>query len=153
MNDIWQKIKKFFLHFFTLKDTPHNIAAGFALGIFLGILPGEGVATTLIVATLLGFNRASATIGVLATNMWGTLAVMPLAATVGGFLFGETPSHLAQQFDQTFHLGWRFFLSKIIFFDLVLPMMVGFIAMASLISLAVYLLLYLLLKYKKIEVK
>ncbi|EKD46855.1 MAG: hypothetical protein ACD_67C00039G0001, partial [uncultured bacterium] len=30
------KIKKFFAHFFTLDDTPHNIAGGMALGVFLG---------------------------------------------------------------------------------------------------------------------
>lgn len=147
------KIKQFFLHFFTLKDTPHNIAAGFALGTFLGIVPGEGVATTLIVASLLRFNRASATIGVLATNMWGTVIVMPIAAAVGGFLFGTTPSYLVQQFDQTYHLGFRFFLSKVIFFDLALPMFVGFILVAGAISLVFYFLLYFILKYKKVSVK
>lgn len=151
IKNIWQKIKNFFLHFFTLKDTPHNIAAGFALGIFLGIVPGEGVATTLIVATLLKFNRASATIGVLASNMWGTIVAVPAAAAVGGFLFGVTPTYLSQQFDQTYHLGFRFFLSKIILFDLVLPMMVGFIIVAGTISLFAYFAITLLLKYKKVK--
>jgi len=148
---IWQKIKNFFLRFFTLNDTPHNIAAGFALGTFIGIVPGEGVATTLILATLFRINRASATMGVLLTNMWGTIVVLPLVTIVGGFLFGMTPSHLANQFHETYHLGLRFFLSKAIFFDLALPLIVGFIVVAGLISFAFYLIIYFLLKYKKIN--
>ena len=146
-----QKIKAFFLKFFTLKDTPHKLAAGFALGTFLGIVPGEGVATTLILATILRINKASATAGVLATNMWGTVVAFPLVAIVGGFLFGETPGHLAQQFDQTYHLGLRYFLSKVIFFDLALPLIVGFVIVAGAISLLFYFILYFLLKYNKIK--
>jgi uncharacterized protein len=149
MNKYWQKAKDFFQHFFTLDDTPHHIAGGFALGVFLGITPGEGVVTTLIIASLLRFNRASATIGVLTTNMWGTVIAMPLAATIGGFLFGITPSYLVQQFDRTYHLGFRFFLSKTIFFDLALPLIVGFVVVAGAISLLSYFAIYFLLKYKK----
>jgi uncharacterized protein len=151
MATIWQKIKSFFLRFFTLKDTPHKIAAGFALGTFIGIVPGEGVATTLILATLFRLNRASATAGVLATNMWGTFVVLPLVTLVGGFLFGVTSGHLTQQFDQTYHLGLRFFLSKAIFFDLALPLIVGFIIVAGAISLTFYFVLYFLLKYRKLS--
>ena len=151
MQNTWQKIKTFFLKFFTLKDTPHKIAAGFALGTFMGIVPGEGVATTLILATIFRINRASATAGVLATNMWGTIVVFPLVAIVGGLLFGETPNHLTQQFDQTYHLGFRYFLSKVIFFDLALPLIVGFIIVAGAISLLAYFILYFLLKYNKIK--
>jgi uncharacterized protein (DUF2062 family) len=151
MNNVWQKIKTFFLHFFTLEDTPHKIAAGFALGTFMGIIPGEGVATTLIFATILRINRASATMGVLATNMWGTVVALPLVAIVGGFLFNVTPDYLAKQFNQTYHLGFRYFLSKVIFFDLALPIIVGFIIVASAISLLFYFILYFLLKYNKIK--
>lgn len=151
MNDIYQKIKTFFLKFFTLKDTPHKIAAGFALGTFLGIIPGEGVTASIILATIFRFNKASATSGALATNMWGSVAVFPLVAIVGGFLFNITPSYLTQQFSQTYHLGFRYFLSKTIFFDLALPLIVGFIIVAGVISLAAYFILYFLLKYNKIK--
>lgn len=143
------KTKKFFLKFFTLDDTPHNIAAGFALGIFLGIVPG-GILTALLLATILRINRASATAGVLATNMWGTIAAMPLAAAIGGFLFSTTPNHLMEQFDNTYHLGLRFFLSDVVFFDLALPLLSGFIIVTGSISLISYFVLYFLLKYKKI---
>lgn len=143
-----QKIKDFFQHFFSLDDSPHNIAGGAALGVFLGILPGEGVATTLIVASIFKLNRASATAGVLATNMWGTLATLPLATIIGGFLFGVSPAHLSSEFNQTYHLGFKFFLSKAIFFDLALPLMVGFIISAGLIAAIFYFAIFFALKYR-----
>lgn len=144
-----QKIKDFFGHFFTLDDTPSHIAGGAALGIFLGIVPGEGVATTLILASLLKLNRAAATAGVLATNMWGTLVVLPLATLIGGYFFHMDPSQLSQNFEATYHLGFRYFLSKTIFFDLALPLIIGFVISAGLIALAFYLVIYFLLKYRK----
>jgi uncharacterized protein (DUF2062 family) len=140
------KIKKFFKQFFLIDDTPHKIAAGAALGIFLGIAPGEGVASTLILASLLRFNRLSATAGVLATNMWGTVVVLPLAAAVGGFLFKTNGAQLVTQFDQTYHLGLKFFFTKAIIFDIALPLIVGFFAVAGVIAVAFYGLIFFLIK-------
>jgi uncharacterized protein (DUF2062 family) len=145
------KIKKFFLHFFTLDDTPHNIAGGTALGVFLGILPGEGVATTLIFASLFKLNKASATIGVLATNMWGTIIALPLATIIGGFIFGQSPKHLSAEFHQTYTLGFKYFLSKAIFFDLALPLIVGFIIVSLAIAIIFYFSILILLKYFKVK--
>lgn len=150
MSKFISKIKNFFLQFFTLKDSPHNIAGGVALGVFMGIVPGEGVMSTLVVASIFKLNKASATIGVLATNMWGTVVALPLATFVGGFLFGISPSHLSAEFNQTYHLGLKFFLSKAIFFDLALPLIVGFVISAGTIALIFYLIVYFLLKYKKV---
>lgn len=149
MNNMSQKIQDFFKHFFTLDDTPHHIAGGAALGAFLGIVPGEGVATTLILASLFKLNRAAATVGIITTNMWGTLVVLPLATLIGGYFFHIDPSQLSENFKNTYHLGFRYFLSKTIFFDLALPLIVGFIISAGLIAIAFYLVIYFLLKYKK----
>lgn len=153
MKIIWQKIKKFFLHFFTLDDTPHNIAGGMALGVFLGILPGEGVATTLILAAIFKLNKAAATAGVLATNMWGTIFAMPLATFIGGFLFNQSAAHLTQEFHETYKLGFKYFLSEIIFFELALPLITGFIIASAAVAAVSYFIFYLLLKYKKIDNK
>ena len=151
MLKLWQKFKKLLKHFFTLDDTPHNIAAGFALGIFLGTMPGGGPLTALVVATFFNWNRATATIGVLASNMWSTLLVLPIAATVGGFLFNTTPAYLIQEFTQTFDLGIKYFFTEIVFFDIALPLYVGFFIVAGVIALGIYFGIFLLLKYKKIS--
>ena len=145
------KIKSFFKHFFTLDDSNHNIAGGAALGVFLGILPGEGVAATLILAAVFKLNKASATAGILATNMWTTFVVLPLAAIVGGFLFGQTPANLSNHFYQTYHLGIKYFFSKVIFFDLAIPLICGYLIVSIVISSVFYFLILILLKYFKIK--
>jgi len=147
------KIKTFIKRFFLIDDSPHKVAAGAALGIFLGIIPGEGVTASLVLAYIFRLNKLSATAGALSTNMWGTAAVLPLAAGIGGFLFGIDPSTLIENFKSTYQLGFKYFLSKIIFFSLLLPLIVGFIIAAGIISLAFYFLLYFLLKYRKIKFK
>lgn len=148
-----KKFTEFIKKFFLIDDSPHKIAAGAALGIFWGIMPGEGYATTLVTSTIFRMNRLSAMAGVIATNMWSTFVVMPLAAITGGFLFKENPKTLISNFEKTFHLGWKNFFSESIFTDLLLPLIVGFIVVSVVISLAFYFLLYLLLKYHRLRFK
>ena len=151
MYKVFLKLKNFVKHFFLIDDSPHKIAAGAALGIFLGIIPGEGVTASLVLAALFRLNKLSATAGALSTNMWATVAILPLAAGIGGFLFGIEPASLIDNFQSTYQLGFKYFLSKTIFFSLVLPLIVGFIIAAGIISLAFYFLLYFSLKYNKLK--
>lgn len=153
LNTFYRKTRLFLEKFFLIDDSPHKVAAGAALGIFLGIIPGEGVIATLVLASLFRFNRLSATAGIFATNMWTTIVFLPIAAAIGGFLFHMNPSNLIQNFDSTYHLGLKFFLSKLILMDLVLPLVVGFIIAALVTSLIFYFILYFSLKYKRIKFK
>lgn len=153
MNKALSKIKNFIKRFFLIDDTPHKVAAGAALGVFLGIIPGEGVTASLILSALFRFNKLSAATGALATNMWGTVATLPLAAAIGGILFNIDSASLINNFKSTYQLGLEYFLSKIIFFNLVLPLIVGFLVVSLLISLLIYIFLYSVLKYKKIKFK
>ena len=153
MTVFMNKLKLFLKKFFLIHDTPHKIAAGASLGIFLGIVPGEGVLATLILASIFRFNRLSATAGVLAFNMWATVLMLPFSAGVGAYIFKTNPQELINNFNLTYHLGLKYFFSKIIFLELVLPLIIGFIIVAGAISLAFYFLIYFLLKYKKIEFK
>jgi hypothetical protein len=109
--------------------------------------------TTLVLASLFRINRASATLGVLATNMWGTIAVLPLAAIVGGKIFNQNFESLISDFQQSYHLGFRFLISKAIFFDLTLPLIVGFFFAAGIIALGLYASVYLMLVNKKMSIK
>lgn len=148
-----QKIKNFITKFFLIDDTPHKIAAGFALGVFWGIMPGEGVGITLITASLLRFNRLSATSGVLASNMWTTFIILPLAATVGGFFFNVSPEFLIKSFNETFHLGFKYFFTETVIIKILTPFFVGFLVVSVLISVFFYLGIYFLLKYEKLKFK
>lgn len=153
MGTSFQKLKKLLEKFFLINDSPHKVAAGAALGVFLGIIPGEGVISTLVLASLFRFNRLAATAGILAANMWTTIVFLPIAVATGAFMFRTSSQELIQNFDQTYRLGLKFFLSKIIFLDLLLPLAVGFLVTASVFSLAIYLILYFSLKLKKIKFK
>ena len=147
------KLKKFFEKFFLINDTPGKVAGGAAVGIFIGIVPGEGVISTLLIASVFRLNRLAATAGVLITNMWMTLAVLPLAAYIGGVLFRVAPGQLMENFRATYDMGIGHFFNFTIFFELVIPLMVGFIIAAGIIALAFFFLLYFLLKYKKLKFK
>lgn len=145
------KLKKFFKHFFLINDSPHKVAGGAALGIFLGITPGEGVAATLILSSLFRLNRLSATAGVLATNMWATVITLPVAAIIGGFLFNTNARKLAADFEKNYHLGWEFLLSEAVIFNIALPLLVGFVIVDGIIALGSYFLLLYLLKNQKVK--
>lgn len=146
------KIRNYAKQFFFINDTPHKIAAGAALGIFMGIIPGEGVLATLTLSFLFRFNRLAALAGVGAVNMWTTFLIFPLAATVGSWIFGINYEILRKNFSKTTNAGWKYFFGKAVFFDLTLPLVVGFIIVAGVISLAFYFgLLYILLKKKHLR--
>ncbi|MDI6778336.1 MAG: DUF2062 domain-containing protein [Patescibacteria group bacterium] len=150
MGYLKNRIKEFLKRFFLIDDTPHKIAAGAALGVFFGISPGEGVATTLIFASILRFNRLAATAGVLAVNMWTTILVLPLAATTGAFLFGVNHSELVSQFNSLNGNYFQLFLSKVFFREVTLPLLVGFVVVAGIIALLVYTgLLFLIIRRQK----
>jgi uncharacterized protein (DUF2062 family) len=153
MNRHIQKTKKYLRQFFLIDDTPHKVAAGFALGLFWGIMPGEGVGTTLITAYFLRLNRLSATAGVLFSNMWMTVVVLPFAAIVGGFIFRVSPEFLIDIFWETYGLGWRHFFSETIILKILTPFFTGFFVVSISIALFFYFLLYFMLKYKKLRFK
>lgn len=146
------KIKNFFQKFFLINDTPHKIAAGFALGVFLGIIPGEGITSSIILSSFFGLNRLAATSGALATNMWSTVIILPFAAEIGTLISGENYQSLVEQFNTSHHLGYKFFLSKYVFFEIALPLAVGFIIVALTISLLAYLGVWFLMKNRQMPI-
>lgn len=69
-------------------DSPQRIAIGFALGVFLGILPGVGPVASLALAYCLRVNRAAALAGSLLTNTWISVVTFVLAAKIGAAACG-----------------------------------------------------------------
>lgn len=149
--NIWKKFKKFVRKFFFINDTPEKIAGGAALGIFLGIFPGEGLLATLFFASIFRLNKLSATAGVLAVNMWSTALVLPLAAGTGCFLFDIDYQNLINEFNINYHIGYKTFLVGTVFFDIALPLLVGFFVASGLIAATAYCLIYFILKKKHIQ--
>jgi len=147
------KIKTSVRKFFLINDTPHKIALGFALRVFLGIVPGEGVTMSLILSSIFGLNRLAATSGALATNMWSTAVILPLAAEIGTLISGENYSSLVAQFQANYHLGYKFFLSKYIFFEIVLLLAIGFTLAALVVAFLAYATVWFLMKNRKMPIR
>lgn len=148
LNKTKTSVRKFFL----INDTPHKIAAGFALGVFLGTIPGGGPLVSLIASSLLGLNRLAAISGALATNLWLTAAILPLSAKIGTLIFREDYQSLIAQFQANYHLGYKFFLSNFVIFEIALPLTIGFIIVALAIALLAYLGVWFLMKNRKMPI-
>lgn len=151
---IWNKFKKYIKKFFLINDTPEKVAGGAALGIFLGIFPGEGVLSTLFFSAIFRLNKLAAIAGVMATNMWMTFVVLPPSALVGSFLFHESYSDLIGKFQKYQSLDTikeTLLFSLSIFETAFLPLLVGFFVIAGAISIGFYFILYLVLKRRHIE--
>ena len=149
-----KRIRDYIKQFFLIDDVPHKVAGGAALGIFLGIVPGEGVLATLFLAYIFRLNRLAALAGVLSVNMWTLIFVLPIAATIGGVIFHIDPRSLSESFHHSASLGWEFLFSWNMFREAALPLLVGFVVFAGSVAAAVYFgLLYLLIKRKKLKEK
>lgn len=143
------RIKTSIRKFFLINDTPHKIAAGFALGIFWGTIPGGGPLVSLIFSWLFGLNRLAAISGALATNLWLTITILPLATKIGTLIFKEDYQGLLVQFQTNYHPDYKFFLSNFVIFEIALPLVIGFIITALIIALLAYLGVWFLIKNRQ----
>ena len=146
-----KKIKSFFRRILLIHDSPRKIAGGAALGVFLGIMPGEGVLSTIILSSLLRLNRLAAVTGVLATNMWATIIILPLAAILGSWIFGVSYENLISEFGNAFNNGWKAFFTETLVFHVAIPLIIGFLIVSVLISGFFYYFILFLLKKEKVS--
>lgn len=74
----------------SIKDTPHQVALSFAVGVFLGMSPLIGLHTilALISAWIFKLNRLAAIVGVYITNPWSIVPIYTFCTWVGALLLG-----------------------------------------------------------------
>ncbi len=120
----------------------------------MGIFPGVGVLATLFLASVFRLNRLSALAGTLAVGIWSTFLLLPPSVAIGSFLFQRDYTELIDQFNQINHLDdikENLLLSLSIFSRSALPVVVGFLITAGVVSIGFYFLLYRTLKRKHIN--
>jgi uncharacterized protein (DUF2062 family) len=142
-------MQNFFKKFILIDDTPHKIAAGAALGVFLGIAPGAGVAAALVLASIFRINRLAALAGALATNTWTLIIALPMAAAVGGFMVGGNKTSLVLQFNEIQNLGIKYLISKAALLDVALPLAIGFVVVSGVTALFCYITIFSLIQIHK----
>lgn len=149
-----QRIRDYIKKFFLIDDTPHKVAGGAALGVFMGITPGEGVLVTLFFAYIFRLNRLAALAGVLAVNMWTTVLVLPVAAAIGGLIFRVDPQKLSNDFHESLSLGWQYLFSWNVLRETAIPLLAGYAVLGGAVAAIVYFtLLYFLIERKKLKEK
>lgn len=131
--------KKIYQSVVVINDTPHRIAGGFALGVFLGIVPGAGPMASLVMAYVLQVNRAAALAGSLLTNSWFSVVTFVFAVKIGAFVTGsswkEIYDHCKNLLD---HFHWKLLTDGSTWLVLK-PVLVGYAIIGAIAGCVVYL--------------
>jgi uncharacterized protein (DUF2062 family) len=135
----------------TLRDTPHAIAGGVAIGVFVGFTPLFGIKTLLSLAAayLLRCNPIAAVIAVslhdIVTPIWP--AVLRVEYDIGFWLLNH-PHHLPPKLEMH-HIHVSEVLKWTTFFHVGLPLLVGSLFLAAPAAACFYFLLLAILKARQ----
>ena len=134
-----KKISKLFDALIKASDSPQKKALGFGLGVFLGVIPGTGPIASLVAASFLRLNRASALLGSLLTNTWLSIVIFASAVKVGSYVMGISYRQSFQDwkiFAQQFHFSKLFQVSLL---KMALPVLLGYFFVSLCVGFAAYL--------------
>jgi uncharacterized protein len=135
----------------TLRDTPHAIAGGVAIGVFIGFTPLFGIKTLLSlgVAYLLRCNPIAAVIAVslhdVITPFWPML--LRIEYDIGFWLLNH-PHHLPPKMEMH-HIHVSEMLKWTTFFHIGLPLLVGSLFLAAPSAAFFYIVLLAILKSRQ----
>jgi len=89
-NKLLLALKKTYQRFLKIRGDPHEIALGFALGLFVGMTPFMGFHTAIAIffAALLKWNKISAAVGVWISNPVTAPVIYPFTFFIGAKLTG-----------------------------------------------------------------
>ncbi len=144
-------LKLIYLKLFRINDTPQKIAFGFGIGTFAGITPGIGPLAALFLAFILRANRASAILGALITNTWLSFFTFVLSIKIGSAILGLKGQDIYKEWMlilKNFHLSSLFKLSVL---KIALPVILGYLVVAFIAGLIVYLITLVILTLIKHE--
>jgi len=144
-----EALKKLYIKIFRIHDTPQKIALGLGLGVFTGLVPTIGPLTALFLAFIFRANRASALLGSLLTNTWLSLLTLLLSIKVGSVIMRVEWLEVYKNWGlvlKDFHWAHLFKLS---IFKIILPVIVGYLAIALCLGLLTYLAALIILNLRK----
>lgn len=144
-----EKIKQFFINIYKqligIADSPHKIAGGFALGVFLGVLPGAGPMASIALAFIFRLNKAAAFVGSLLTNTWFSLVAFVAAVKIGSAVLGLSWGEVYNQCQllmKNFH--WRY-LIDVSLLNILKPLFVGYAVIAGIAAIIAYIIIRIVL--------
>ena len=95
-------IRKYYERFLRIRGNPHEIAMGFALGLFIGMSPFMGIhmAIAIFLAAVLKYNKFAAGIAVWISNPVTAPVLYGMTYYVGAKFIGLERAYLAPKLDQ-----------------------------------------------------
>ncbi len=145
----WSSPRALLRAILSLNDTPHYIAKGTAIGMFLGLTPTVGIQMILVmfVGLFLRFNRKAALITVYISNPLTTIPIYWINYKVGTLFFEETVSR--EDFERIFtYRGFSEWWGAIqsVFIEIGLPLVIGSLVVATVGGVVTYPVMRWLLK-------
>lgn len=146
MKPAW--LRKVLNKLFLVSDTPHKIALGLGIGVFSGILPGIGPLAAIFLALVLRANRAAAIIGAVLTNTWLSIGIFLLSIKFGSAIIGSSWPIVKKDWqDLLTNFSWnKLFTLPVL--KIILPVMIGYAALAFCLGLLAYAFCRLAIKIK-----
>lgn len=134
---------------FAIHDSPRRVAAGFGIGVFAGILPGMGPVASLVLASFLRVNKASALIGSLLTNTWISFVAFFMAVKIGGGVFSLPWEEVESAWNGLIeNFQWKA-LFEAATAKIILPVLAGYVGLGLIAAAVGYLLVYGMLTLKR----
>ena len=137
----WTSPRRMIRQLLMLNDTPHSVALGTAIGMFIGLTPTVGIQMLLVGALAIlarPFFRFNISAGMITVYISNPLTMLPLYALFysPGTMLLATGSHDPIDFQAGFieHLDETGRLLRFVFIDVGWPMIVGSLLVASVIA-------------------
>lgn len=148
--DIKKFFKALYLRIIRIHDSPHKIAGGFALGVFLGILPGAGPMASIVLAYFFQVNKAAALAGSLLTNTWFSVVTFVVAIKIGAYMTGTKWQQIYNDAKLLFdHISWQKFTDGTSL-PILKPLLLGYAAVGLVSGLCIYVIVLLIvLAYRR----
>lgn len=146
-------MKDLFVRLYTqlvkMDGSPHSIALGFGIGVFLGILPGTGPVAALVLAFIFRVNKAAALLGSVLTNTWLSMVTFVLAARIGSMVLGlQWADVQAKAHGLLEHFSWRSFFD-VSLGDVLRPLLAGYAVVGLVCGAISYLVALVILKNRR----
>ena len=152
LDRIYRFLKFIYIKLFRINDSPQRISLGFALGVFVGVMPVISLREAFFLALFFRMNWASALLGCLLTDNWTTVLTFLLAIKIGSYIMRvDWYSVYAASQQLLKHFHWLDLL-KLSGLKIFAPAIIGYIVISLFFAFLSYLFALILvtkIKFKK----
>ena len=124
-----------------MREHPERVARGFAIGLFIGMLPGTGLVAALVVAFICRLHKPSVVLGALINNPWTTPFFYLASYQIGKRLTGFESNYTWKGWHVWPDLQWWGEVLRMMW-----PTLLGTVVIGGALAVLGYILVYALLR-------